>query len=148
MFRLFNIQALVKNLFAGHRHYNEDANLHISLAYSKSTHTLIQTRSCFNEASYQGFHLPQPRWTLTEIVEDSTKSVSLIFFFFFFRFSETIMFLHQIFYQGLKARIASWPTLVLGKKHLFYFHCLFYKAVVKTPQKKPLVSLLPRSLSS
>lgn len=25
------------------------------------------------------------------------------------------MFLHQIFYQGLKARIASWPTLVLGK---------------------------------
>ena len=30
--------------------------------------------------------------------------------------SETIMFLHQIFYQGLKARIASWPTLVLGKR--------------------------------
>uniref|UniRef100_A0A4W3JPQ0 Ras protein specific guanine nucleotide releasing factor 1 n=1 Tax=Callorhinchus milii TaxID=7868 RepID=A0A4W3JPQ0_CALMI len=29
--------------------------------------------------------------------------------------SETIMFLHQIFYQGLKARVASWPTLVLGK---------------------------------
>uniref|UniRef100_A0A8C4ZR05 Ras-specific guanine nucleotide-releasing factor 1-like n=1 Tax=Gadus morhua TaxID=8049 RepID=A0A8C4ZR05_GADMO len=28
--------------------------------------------------------------------------------------SETIMFLHQIFYQGLKARIASWPTLVLA----------------------------------
>ncbi|KFR02506.1 Ras-specific guanine nucleotide-releasing factor 1, partial [Nipponia nippon] len=28
--------------------------------------------------------------------------------------SETIMFLHQIFYQGLKARISSWPTLVLG----------------------------------
>lgn len=26
------------------------------------------------------------------------------------------MFLHQIFYQGLKARIASWPTLVLGKQ--------------------------------
>jgi Ras-specific guanine nucleotide-releasing factor 1 len=25
------------------------------------------------------------------------------------------MFLHQIFYQGLKARIASWPTLVLGR---------------------------------
>ncbi|XP_019751368.1 ras-specific guanine nucleotide-releasing factor 1-like [Hippocampus comes] len=24
------------------------------------------------------------------------------------------MFLHQIFYQGLKARIASWPTLVLA----------------------------------
>uniref|UniRef100_A0AAQ4QFN7 Ras protein specific guanine nucleotide releasing factor 1 n=1 Tax=Gasterosteus aculeatus aculeatus TaxID=481459 RepID=A0AAQ4QFN7_GASAC len=28
--------------------------------------------------------------------------------------SETIMFLHLIFYQGLKARIASWPTLVLA----------------------------------
>ncbi|KAI1235296.1 hypothetical protein IHE44_0002939 [Lamprotornis superbus] len=27
---------------------------------------------------------------------------------------ETIMFLHQIFYQGLKARISSWPTLVLA----------------------------------
>ncbi|XP_011372709.1 ras-specific guanine nucleotide-releasing factor 1 [Pteropus vampyrus] len=26
--------------------------------------------------------------------------------------SETIMFLHQIFYQGLKARISSWPTLI------------------------------------
>ncbi|PKU26883.1 ras-specific guanine nucleotide-releasing factor 1- hypothetical protein [Limosa lapponica baueri] len=24
------------------------------------------------------------------------------------------MFLHQIFYQGLKARISSWPTLVLA----------------------------------
>ena len=30
-------------------------------------------------------------------------------------FSETIMFLHEIFHQGLKARIANWPTLVLGK---------------------------------
>ncbi|XP_013870557.1 ras-specific guanine nucleotide-releasing factor 2 isoform X2 [Austrofundulus limnaeus] len=28
--------------------------------------------------------------------------------------SETIMFLHEIFHQGLKARIASWPTLVLA----------------------------------
>nr|XP_032809166.1 ras-specific guanine nucleotide-releasing factor 2 isoform X1 [Petromyzon marinus] len=28
--------------------------------------------------------------------------------------SETIMFLHQIFLQGLKARLASWPTLVLA----------------------------------
>lgn len=25
------------------------------------------------------------------------------------------MFLHEIFHQGLKARIANWPTLVLGK---------------------------------
>ncbi|NXG37733.1 RGRF1 factor, partial [Dromaius novaehollandiae] len=31
-----------------------------------------------------------------------------------FSCSETIMFLHQIFYQGLKARISSWPTLVLA----------------------------------
>jgi hypothetical protein len=29
--------------------------------------------------------------------------------------SETIMFLHEIFHQGLKARIANWPTLVLGE---------------------------------
>ncbi|XP_076842576.1 ras-specific guanine nucleotide-releasing factor 2 isoform X3 [Brachyhypopomus gauderio] len=28
--------------------------------------------------------------------------------------SETIMFLHEIFHQGLKARIVSWPTLVLA----------------------------------
>ncbi|KAM8886770.1 ras-specific guanine nucleotide-releasing factor 2 isoform 2-T2 [Spinachia spinachia] len=28
--------------------------------------------------------------------------------------SETIMFLHEIFHQGLKARIANWPTLVLA----------------------------------
>uniref|UniRef100_A0A8C4N3Q6 Ras protein specific guanine nucleotide releasing factor 1 n=1 Tax=Eptatretus burgeri TaxID=7764 RepID=A0A8C4N3Q6_EPTBU len=28
--------------------------------------------------------------------------------------SETIMFLHQIFYQGLRARIANWPTLILA----------------------------------
>ena len=33
-------------------------------------------------------------------------------------FSETIMFLHEIFHQGLKARIANWPTLVLGKLRL------------------------------
>lgn len=36
------------------------------------------------------------------------------------------MFLHQIFYQGLKARIASWPTLVLGKNHLFFCLCGFH----------------------
>ena len=28
--------------------------------------------------------------------------------------SETILFLHQIFYKGLQARMNSWPTLVLG----------------------------------
>ncbi|KAB1281495.1 Ras-specific guanine nucleotide-releasing factor 2 [Camelus dromedarius] len=27
---------------------------------------------------------------------------------------ETIMFLHEIFHQGLKARIANWPTLILA----------------------------------
>ena len=27
---------------------------------------------------------------------------------------ETILFLHQIFYKGLQARMNSWPTLVLG----------------------------------
>ncbi|XP_053443359.1 ras-specific guanine nucleotide-releasing factor 2 isoform X2 [Nycticebus coucang] len=28
--------------------------------------------------------------------------------------SETIMFLHEIFHQGLKARLANWPTLILA----------------------------------
>lgn len=28
--------------------------------------------------------------------------------------SETILFLHQIFYKGLQARMNNWPTLVLG----------------------------------
>ncbi|KAG8598449.1 hypothetical protein GDO81_002617 [Engystomops pustulosus] len=28
--------------------------------------------------------------------------------------SETIMFLHEIFHQGLKARITNWPTLILA----------------------------------
>jgi len=36
--------------------------------------------------------------------------------------SETIMFLHEIFHQGLKARIANWPTLVLGKLLLSLTH--------------------------
>lgn len=27
---------------------------------------------------------------------------------------ETILFLHQIFYKGLQARMNNWPTLVLG----------------------------------
>ena len=61
--------------------------------------------------------------TLEEIVlinhRSALASLSLLhltnYFMFFISNSETIMFLHQIFYQGLKARIASWPTLVLGK---------------------------------
>ena len=28
--------------------------------------------------------------------------------------AETILFLHQIFYKGLQARMNNWPTLVLG----------------------------------
>lgn len=40
----------------------------------------------------------------------------------FSHFSETIMFLHEIFHQGLKARIANWPTLVLGKLVLVNTH--------------------------
>lgn len=47
-------------------------------------------------------------------------------------FSETIMFLHQIFYQGLKARIASWPTLVLGKSHVFVeCHYFIHDALIQ-----------------
>lgn len=32
-----------------------------------------------------------------------------------FSFSETLLFLHQIFLKGLIARMENWPTLVLGK---------------------------------
>lgn len=28
--------------------------------------------------------------------------------------AETILFLHQIFFKGLQARMSNWPTLVLG----------------------------------
>ncbi|NXY69920.1 RGRF2 factor, partial [Glareola pratincola] len=38
--------------------------------------------------------------------------------------SETIMFLHEIFHQGLKARIANWPTLILGKLLYFLYQIL------------------------
>ena len=30
--------------------------------------------------------------------------------------SETILFLHQIFLQGLQNRMESWPTLILGEQ--------------------------------
>lgn len=43
----------------------------------------------------------------------STQGLIILFLHFFC--SETIMFLHEIFHQGLKARIANWPTLILGK---------------------------------
>lgn len=55
--------------------------------------------------------------------------LSFCFFKYLF-FSETIMFLHEIFHQGLKARIANWPTLILGKLLYFlllYFLLYFYK---------------------
>lgn len=52
--------------------------------------------------------------------------LSFCFFKYLF-FSETIMFLHEIFHQGLKARIANWPTLILGK--LLYFLLLYFFAV-------------------
>jgi RhoGEF domain len=42
---------------------------------------------------------------------------------------ETILFLHQIFYKGLQARMNSWPTLVLGKAvpiSIFYFGFVGY----------------------
>lgn len=46
---------------------------------------------------------------------DTGDLKNLLSFCFHTVFSETIMFLHEIFHQGLKARIANWPTLVLGK---------------------------------
>ncbi|XP_049504847.1 ras-specific guanine nucleotide-releasing factor 2 [Panthera uncia] len=41
------------------------------------------------------------------------KEVTRLYYFSIF-YSETIMFLHEIFHQGLKARIANWPTLILA----------------------------------
>lgn len=45
------------------------------------------------------------------------------------------MFLHEIFHQGLKARIANWPTLVLGEYCNDYSHVL----VDYNPQSNNLV---------
>ncbi len=53
--------------------------------------------------------------------EDLKKSFVILFSHCVF--SETIMFLHEIFHQGLKARIANWPTLVLGKLLLKLTQC-------------------------
>ena len=39
--------------------------------------------------------------------------------------SETILFLHQIFYKGLQARMNNWPTLVLG--HFYVTHYAPFK---------------------
>ena len=78
-------------------------------------------------------------------------SLISLWIFFFLYFSETIMFLHQIFYQGLKARIASWPTLVLGKYPLFCYLC---SSVVTFLNYSTLTSVLcslgvqPTSLTS
>lgn len=51
------------------------------------------------------------QWILNKI--NTLQQLNYIIFPFFY--SETIMFLHEIFHQGLKARIANWPTLILGK---------------------------------
>lgn len=40
------------------------------------------------------------------------------------------MFLHEIFHQGLKARLANWPTLVLGKLLQLYFASFTPKAIL------------------
>ena len=37
--------------------------------------------------------------------------------------SETILFLHQIFFKGLQARMNSWPTLVLGTAYSSLYPC-------------------------
>ena len=93
-------------------------------AQNRHTHALMHA------VFYQGLHLLH--WMLAklltlnlfEIRGFKKKSVLTLFPNIFF-FSETIMFLHQIFYQGLKARIASWPTLVLGKKIFSNFFVSF-----------------------
>ena len=40
-----------------------------------------------------------------------------------FGYSETLLFLHQIFLKGLCARLENWPTLVLGE---LLFFCILY----------------------
>ena len=43
-------------------------------------------------------------------------------------FSETLLFLHQIFLKGLLARMENWPTLVLGEYcTTSYKHYVFFK---------------------
>lgn len=41
-----------------------------------------------------------------------------------FGYSETLLFLHQIFLKGLCARLENWPTLVLGELLFFAFYTL------------------------
>lgn len=69
----------------------------------------------------------QPRWCQQYIPQQVVSFPSILYIFIrqkhtpsdlspdFYVCSETIMFLHEIFHQGLKARIANWPTLVLGE---------------------------------
>lgn len=45
----------------------------------------------------------------------SCNVILCIVFVNLFSFSETVLFLHQIFLKGLMARMENWPTLVLGK---------------------------------
>ena len=42
------------------------------------------------------------------------------------------MFLHEIFHQGLQARIANWPTLVLGELPLPNTHTLTVGYITRT----------------
>lgn len=42
--------------------------------------------------------------------------------FVFLCYSETLLFLHQIFFKGLCARLENWPTLVLGNGLIFLFY--------------------------
>lgn len=54
------------------------------------------------------------------------------------------MFLHQIFYQGLKARIASWPTLVLGKNCVIF---RVFKTSLKVMRRDSVLQYLGIDLS-
>lgn len=67
-------------------------------------------------------------------------------------FSETLLFLHQIFFKGLCARLENWPTLVLGKLVLLTGIEIDHKVIfclrntIKTYHDIP--SLLYQSLTS
>ena len=42
------------------------------------------------------------------------KSLNKIKYFFYQNFSEILLFLHQIFYKGLKKKLENWPTIFIG----------------------------------
>ena len=72
------------------------------------------------------------KWNLLALIIWFSIKINVFYLFFFlncfcfrppcshedissiFLNSETILFLHQIFYKGLQARMNNWPTLVLG----------------------------------